>query len=257
MSPRAAVTIRTTPPSGQRGALMVALMAGIAIMMILAAVAAQNWADVVRRDNEAEMIFRAEDLVRALKRYQKDKGKLPNELKELAEPGQKGQYFVRKLWKDPLVKGGKWQLLYAAPGGGLFDPTAPGVEAPLEGGQESPGMGRPSPVAGQGSPGGNADAPVGIPDIIRHDDGSSEVSGLPIAGVKTKCTDRPFRHYRDKTEYNQWVFSVFDATPQVGVAPGQGTAQAPGLGATPAPNPGLPKLSGPGDGGTKATFPPR
>ena len=242
--------VRATQRNGERGALMVALMAGIAIMMILAAVAAQNWSDVVRRDNEAEMIFRAEDLVRALKRYQKDKGKLPNELKELVEPGQKGQYFVRKLWKDPLVKGGKWQLLYAAPGGGLYDPTAPGLEAPPGAGQESPGT-------ADSMPGRADNAPGGIPSIIPHDNDASEVSGLPIAGVKSKCSDKPFRLYRDKAEYKEWVFSVFDATAQVGVAPGQGNAQAPGLGGTPPPSTGLPKISGPGDGGTKATFPPR
>ena len=90
----------------QRGTLIVALMAGIAIMLILSAVAVQSWADISRRDNEAEMMFRAQDIVRALKRFQADKGKLPIEFKELLEPGQKGQYFLRQLWKDPLVKGG-------------------------------------------------------------------------------------------------------------------------------------------------------
>ena len=116
----------------QRGALIVALMAGIAILMILTTVAVQTWTDVLRRDNEAEMIFRAQDIVRALKRFQLDKGKLPTELKELMEPGNKNQYFLRRLWKDPLVKGGQWQLLYAGPAGGLFDPTAPELapEAP-------------------------------------------------------------------------------------------------------------------------------
>jgi type II secretory pathway pseudopilin PulG len=115
--------------------LIVALMAGIAITMILTTVAVQAWSDVLRRDNEAEMIFRAQDIVRALKRFQMEKGKLPTELKELMEPGNKGQYFLRRLWKDPLVKGGQWQYLYASPAGGLFDPTAavPGALVPPAG----------------------------------------------------------------------------------------------------------------------------
>ena len=196
--------------SGQRGAMMVALMAGIAIMMIFSGIAAQKWADVIRRDNEAEMMFRAQDLVRALKRFQKDKGKLPNEMKELLEPGQKGQYFARRLWKDPLVRGGKWQLLYQSPGGGLLDPTTPAMNA--------------SPEVGQESPGPNGNVPVGIPDIVTKDDGSSEVSGLPIAGVKSRCTDRPFRVYRDKSEYNEWAFSVFDLD-RLGGAAGQPAGQ--------------------------------
>lgn len=213
---------------------MVALMAGIAIMAILSAVAAQNWGDVVRRDNEAEMIFRAEDLVRGLKRFQKDKGKLPNELKELAEPGQKGQYFVRRLWKDPLVKGGKWQLLYAAPGGGLIDPTAPGLED-----MNKPGTQAPAPEGG---------SPIGLPDIVKKDDGSSEISGLPIAGVKTRCTDPPFRRYKDKDEYSQWVFSVFDVEVKGSQIPGQGAGPA-----------GAPRPRGQGGAGGdgQPTFPPR
>lgn len=236
----------------QRGALMVALMAGIAIMMILSAVAVQSWSDVIRRDNEAEMIFRAEDLVRALKRYQKDQGKLPNELKELAEPGQKGQYFLRRLWKDPLVKGGKWQLLYAAPGGGLFDPTVTPTEGTQPSGLGSPGGGLGGAQAGGlGAANGAAAAdsgPGGIPDIIQHDDGSSEVSGLPIAGVKTRCTEKPFRLYRDKAEYKEWAFSVFDATNNAGAVP------TPGPGNPPAGGTGQPA---PGGSLKQPTFPPR
>ena len=44
---------------GERGALLVGLVAAVAIMMILSTVAMQHWADVVRRDNEAEMMARA------------------------------------------------------------------------------------------------------------------------------------------------------------------------------------------------------
>lgn len=175
---------------------MVALMAGIAIVMILSTVAVQGWSDVVRRDNEAEMIFRAQDIVRAIHRYKTDKGKLPNQLKELMEPGQKGQYFLRQLWKDPLVKGGAWQLVYWGPAGGLFDPSAPGIGGP--------------PQVGQQAPGPNGNLPQGVSDIRKKDDGSSETTGLPIAGVKTRCSKPPFRLYKEKTEYNEWIFSILD-----------------------------------------------
>ncbi len=194
---------RTRTAAGkQRGTLIVALMAGIAILMILSTVAVQNWGDVVRRDNEAEMMFRAQDIVRAIKRFQADKGKLPNELKELMEPGNKGQFFLRKLWKDPLVKGGQWQLVYAAPGGGILDPTVP--QNPQQGG---------APQTGLLNTGLSASDSGGIPSLDKKDnkDGSpTDPTGLPIAGVKTKCKDRPFRKYKEKTEYTDWIFSIFD-----------------------------------------------
>ncbi len=175
---------------------MVALMAGIAIVMILSTVAVQGWSDVVRRDNEAEMIFRAQDIVRALVRFKKDKGRLPNDLKELMEPGQKRQYFLRQLWKDPLVKGGAWQRVYWSPAGGLFDPSGPGVGGP--------------PQVGQQSPGPNGNLPAGVAGIDKKADGSSEVAGLPIAGVKSRCTEHAFRQYKEQTEYSEWVFSILD-----------------------------------------------
>ena len=208
------------PASKQRGVLIVVLMAGIAIMLILSTVAVQAWSDVARRDAEAEMIFRAQDITRALKRFQLDRGRLPIEMKELLEVGaHRPQYFIRQLWKDPLVKGGKWQLIYASPGGGLFDPTVPQVGGPDASAPTSP-FSTPLMQKDTGSavqPGqtpGGAPGPVAAPVIGKNSDGSPDVTGLPIAGVKSLCKDRPFRRYKDKDQYSEWVFSIFDLEPR-------------------------------------------
>jgi len=231
--------VRRSRGRRQRGVLMVALMAGIAIAMILSTVAVQKWSDVLRRDAEAEMMFRAQDISRAIKRFQIDRGRLPNELKELLEVGaHRPQYFIRQLWKDPLVKGGQWQLVYAAPGGGVFDPTAPlpgdtGAPGAPSGGSTSLGSlfqtqpGQPPTPPGQNTPGG-------MPQIGRNPDGTPDVTGLPIAGVKTKCTDRPFRRYKDKDQYSEWLFTIFDLEPKNTAAPGAPAAGAPGTATPPA-----------------------
>jgi type II secretory pathway pseudopilin PulG len=227
------------PARKQRGVLIVAIMAGIAIAMILSSVAVQTWTDVLRRDNEAEMIFRAQDIVRALKRFQIEKGKLPSELKELMEPGNKGQYFLRRLWKDPLVKGGQWQYLYANPQGGLLDPSAaglPGAEAP-------PGL--PPPAEGIAPigqrPGGLQSNQPGL-----GKPGDTGVTGMPIAGVKSRCTEKTFRVLKNKTSYSEWTFSIFDLDPQAPAAPAPAvnqpnpsTGQFPPRG-NPTVNPGRP-----------------
>ena len=49
--------------------------------------------DMLRRENEAEMMFRGQELARAIYRFRKDQNRLPNQLDELIEPGSKGQYF--------------------------------------------------------------------------------------------------------------------------------------------------------------------
>lgn len=230
---------------GEKGHLMVALMAAIAVMMILSTVAVQEWKQVLRRDNEAEMMFRAQEIVRGLRRYQKDHGALPLELKQLLEPGSKAQYFVRHDYKDPLVKGGKWGLLYASPQGGILDPSAPATEG-------APGTGAPpgtpsadttagglkiNPIGSQAQP-GSAPGTSALGQIGN----ASGATGLPIAGVKSLCKDTPFRVYQDQTDYAHWLFSIYDLEGQPGA---NGEGQAPPAGTT-APGGGAGRMPAPG-----------
>jgi type II secretory pathway pseudopilin PulG len=241
----------------QRGVLIVALMAGIAIVMILSTVAFQQWADIARRDAEAEMIFRAQDITRALKRFQVDRGRLPIEMKELLEVGaHRPQYFIRQMWKDPLVKGGKWQLIYASPSGGVFDPTVP-VATPgaAPGASTSPFstglLDKDGNQPGQPLSGGSPTDPGAQPGIGKNKDGTPDVTGLPIAGVKSLCKDRPFRRYREKELYSEWVFSIFDLEPR------QPAISQPGQGGQPG-QPGVPGMkNGKADGGAVPSFPPK
>ena len=195
--------------------LLVGLVAAVALLMILSAVAVQNWSDVLRRDREADMMFRAQEIVRAIRKYQRDKPGVPlTELKMLMEPGSKRQYFLRKLYKDPLMKDGKWGLLYAAPQGGVYDPSeegAPGAAgqlgtggtpgAPTVGGLTA-GMNTPQQQPGSGLATGLAGGGLGNP--------GEGVTGLPIVGVKSLCQDEPFRVYKDNEDYAKWLFTVFD-----------------------------------------------
>lgn len=223
---------------GERGHLMVGLMVAVAILTIGSAVAVQEWKDVLRRDIEAEMIFRAEDLARALRRYRKDhSGQLPTDLKLLLEPGTRGQYFLRRLYKDPLVRDGKWGLLYASPQGGVIDPNAPGAGAvpdlggvsktpPTAPGRRVGGFGETSPSPTPGRLGGGFST------------GTREIGGLPIAGVKSLCKEKPFRVRHEEAEYSMWLFTVFDADPLAPVPGQQGTPQTgPGPGPGPGPRP--------------------
>ena len=65
------------------------LVAAVAILMISFLLATESWIDVLRRDNEKEMMFRAQEIVRALQRY-------------LAHP-------VSGCWHESLDAHGHWQ----------------------------------------------------------------------------------------------------------------------------------------------------
>jgi hypothetical protein len=139
------------------------------------------------------MIFRAQEIVRALVRYQKDRGTHPTELKMLDEPGNQNQRYIRRLYEDPLVKDGKWGLLYAGPGGGIIDPSRPQAGAVDIIGERTSGQ---TQSAG-GLQGG-------------FEGGAQEIGGLSIVGVKSLCTDKPFRVWNGLSDYSEWQFTVYD-----------------------------------------------
>ena len=105
---------------------MAGLLVLLAIMLIFSTVVFQDWQDLAHRENEAEMIFRAQEISRAILRYRKDQGKAPDKLEQLMEPGSRAQYFMRRPYTDPLVEDGTWGLLYLGPGNQIIDPRRPG-----------------------------------------------------------------------------------------------------------------------------------
>lgn len=201
---------------------MVGLVAMVAILIIVSGQAVEEWTDVLRRDDEAEMMFRAQEITRAIFRFQQANGRLPSELRELMEPGPKGQYFLRRMYDDPLVKDGKWGLLFAGPGGQIVDPNGDRVSYGEEIGSTS--------VAPTQTVGG----------LQSSGQGPQEIGGLPIAGVKSLATEEPFRVYRGLSDYSQWQFTIYDL--QNLQTPGQSAGQprpggSAGRGARPG-NPG-------------------
>jgi type II secretory pathway pseudopilin PulG len=224
--------VKSSDPStrhSERGHLMVGVMVLIAIMLIFSTIAVQSWDQVARRDNEAEMMFRAQEIVRALVRFRTDRGTLPNKLEDLIEPGQRGQYHIRQLYTDPLVRDGKWGLLYLGPGGEIIDPNNENfdLDADGDGTALSGPISRPEDGAGTLSRGdimrqqrerkknqgsrisplrANRDTTLNETQMA----GGTLLTGLPIAGVRSLSDDKPFRVYREEEDIQNWLFTVLD-----------------------------------------------
>lgn len=195
------------------GHIMAGVMVLLALMLIFSTVVFQSWQDVLRRDNEAEMIFRAEEIARAILRYKKDQGGKPlTKLEMLLEPGSKTQYLIRRLYTDPLVKDGKWGLLYEGPGGQVIDPNAVATftKEQLEalGVDERARAWKNIDQKKQNPPAGSQQfQPITDPSQGSEAAGGRQFAGLPIAGVRTLSTDKPFRVYKGQSEYAQWKFT--------------------------------------------------
>lgn len=127
---------------------MAALMVGIAVMGIMAAVALPVISQSVQRDKEAELIFRGEQYARAVGLFQRKMGPgtLPPNLDVLVD-----QKFLRRKYKDPIT-GKDFRPLSAAEaqGTGLgrggaaipgMDPRAGGRSGAFQGAPGTAGLG--------------------------------------------------------------------------------------------------------------------
>lgn len=132
--------------SGYMMIVVIFLMTALAIgaLAITASIKEQ-----IKRDHEEEMIHRGVQYARAIKRYYKKFGRYPATIEALEDTNH--MRFLRKRYKDPLTKDGKWLLVrygqvqmgglqaggaFGA-GGGPGLPNVPGVTNMLQG--QNPG----------------------------------------------------------------------------------------------------------------------
>ena len=160
-------------PSERRsesGFSLVALFAGITIMMIMMAVAMPSWKYVVQNEREQELYFRGNAIATAIERYQKKNGNAaPPSLEVLV----KGKY-LRKEYPDPMTKDGKWRLV------------RPGeVVLPRLSGQVGNRRGQPTPAPRTGRPG-------------------TEIG--PFVGVASLSTEESLRMLNGAETYDEWLF---------------------------------------------------
>jgi type II secretory pathway pseudopilin PulG len=202
---------------------MAALLVSIAVMTVLMSVAMPVWRHEIRREKEAELVFRGEQYARAIALFQrKFPGAMPPNLDVLVQ-----QRFLRKKYKDPMTEDGEFQLLYvgaqtgASQGGaGRQSGSRTTGASPSQGAQQSPGT-QPG-TAGAGARGG-------------------------IMGVVSKSTDASIMLYKGRSHYNEWQFIYTAVSQQPGGVGLPGAAQ-PGQQLID-PRTGLPAPFGPGRGG--------
>jgi type II secretory pathway pseudopilin PulG len=194
----------------QDGYALLAVLATATITLIFMSAAMPTWRYVVQNDREEELIFRSLQVRDAIEKYQRKHGNaLPPSLDVLV----KGK-FLRKLWKDPMSKEGKWRFIYQGQGLTPARPTGAGTGA-------SPA---PSPTPSPGRPGFSVGA---------------------ITGVGSTSSEKSIRMVNGKTQYDEWHIVVGQPVTigrqQITIGPGlpgQPGSKAPGPQPTPLRTPG-------------------
>jgi len=109
------------------GYLLLAILLMMALMIIAATIEALRLVQQIKRDREEEMIHRGTEYARAIKKFYKKFGRNPTSLEQLDNTNE--IRFLRKRYKDPLTKDGKWTLLHYGDIQALANPNAPGTPA--------------------------------------------------------------------------------------------------------------------------------
>ena len=172
---------------GESGYALVALLASVAIMLILLSAAGPYWKYLMRNDREEELLARGGEIADAIARYQRKNGNaLPSSLDVLVK-----QHFLRRAYKDPMTKDGKWRFL--RPGDALL-PGAPGAPAQA-------GLGGTGP--------GGMTTPTTTTTTTRPSAFSQPSQGIGsggFQGVATTNSDKSLRIFNGRTKYNEWLF---------------------------------------------------
>ena len=226
-------TFMRSSQSDADGFIMVVLLIVMGITAVWMAADMPAWKQQATREKEAELVFRGQQYVRALRLYQSKNGpgSAPTEVDALVT----GK-FLRKKFKDPITND-DFEVVYRA-------------TAPIVPGQSPPGTQQPSPgrPGGAGTapvqpPAGRAQQPPGAQTGPGAGQGSGQNFGGPITGVRSKSTASSIMLYLGATHYNEWQF-LYSGQTQQGGGPNRGG----GPGAQPG-GPGGPGGVGPGIGG--------
>lgn len=148
----------------ESGYLLLAVLLMVAFMVIAATIEAPLMVQQMKRDREEEMIHRGTEYARAIKKYYKKFGSYPATLEQLDNTNQ--IRFLRKRYKDPLTKDGKWKLLTYGDIQTLLNPSAPGTPAAALGAQGQSTFGQPAAVSSIGTTGTPNSSPVAPANVV-------------------------------------------------------------------------------------------
>lgn len=116
----------------QGGFTYLMLIWWVALSGLMLAALAGNWSHAMRRQREAELVFRGEQIRQAIEAYHKvivpgGAMQWPNQLEDLLEDrrGPVPVRHLRRLWPDPITGEAKWGLIQEGTGiKGVYSPSA-------------------------------------------------------------------------------------------------------------------------------------
>jgi type II secretory pathway pseudopilin PulG len=203
---RPAEQYRETARHTEFGYAMAGLLVAIGALGLLLSMAMPTWQTFVKREKEAELVFRGGQYARAITLYgEQFAGAFPPNVETLVE----GR-FLRKAYTDPMTKDGEFEVI-------TLDTlqNIPGVSPAIETGAD-----------------GNEPTRTPFSQAARE----QNAEGGPVMGVRSRSTEDSLMVLNGLSNYADWIF-----TPTApGLLGGHADAQPVMLGAAGAPPSGQP-----------------
>ncbi len=226
---------------------MVMFVMIIAIMSIMMGAAVEIVSFQMRREREAELIFRGQQYIEGIRLFRLRYGRYPMRLKEMWDANPR---VLRKKWKDPITDSYDWGLVFLGQEGGPVGRQGRGQRSAQQ---------TPTPRSGAG------DDDSGEPGTSGQGGTSGRGRGEqvgPIVGVHSTSCDQSIKVYEGRTTYCEWRFVLSDQEQGRGagggVQPGRpGRPGSPGAGGGRGGRGGRtgPGSGRPGSGRTRPPFP--
>ena len=123
------------------GYVLLVLLLFSTLLFISLGAAIPNTLRMGQREREEELLFRGRQYMRAIDLYFRQFGRYPATVDELLKTDN--MRFLRRAYKDPMTRKGKWRFIHADASGRVVDSTT----SPAPPGPESSGRGFGSPLS--------------------------------------------------------------------------------------------------------------
>ena len=260
LTTQSSLTPERDTPAGERGWALLGLILALAIMGIMLGALVPNVQFQVRRDKEAELLYRGDQMAKAIARYYNN-GRLGvinirqcpqprgclTELQKLKEPYMVGVNEIKLVRLSATINpmnSGEWEPVrlfdprlmtvlqaYAAETGlvipriyeEMAGPPPPVILAPQENTTPPGGSNPPASNPPGGSQTQNPQEELNPPNPFAHffdKDSGSDLSNIPIIGVAPKMKGPSVRTLFGLDSYEQWVFIYIPPMTNPGGNPG-------------------------------------